>query len=89
MLLGHHLTTMDTSMNSGELLAPFSDSFPHSACGRKESGNIGEFKPLTSGGSDRVPPIRLQNEITWVCDSLKAQQKEVTHPKTNKELLDC
>ena len=40
--------------------------------GEKEPGNVGGFKPLTSGGSDRAPPIRLQNKITWMRDSLKA-----------------
>ena len=31
----------------------------------------GGFKPLT-GGSARAPPIRLQNEVMWMRDSLKA-----------------
>ena len=30
----------------------------------EELGNVGRFKPLTSGGSARAPPIRLQSEIT-------------------------
>ena len=39
---------------------------------RQKPGNIGGgFKPLT-GGSARAPPIRLQNEVTWMRDSLKA-----------------
>ena len=33
-------------------LASSPGSFPLSTCGRKEPGNIGGFKPLTSGGSD-------------------------------------
>ena len=60
-------------------------SFPLSARGRKEPGNIGGFKPLTSGGSDRAPPIRLRNEIMWMCDSLKAWRTEISQSKTNKE----
>jgi len=32
-----------------------------STCERKETGNIGGFKLLTSSSS-----IRLQNEITWI-----------------------
>ena len=39
---------------------------------RKDPTNIGGFKPLTSNGSDRMPPIRLQNEIMWTHDSLNA-----------------
>ena len=35
-----------------------------SARGRKELGNVGGVKLLTSGSPAKVPPIRLQNEIT-------------------------
>ena len=55
-------------------------SFPLSVRGRKEPGNIGGFKPLTSGGSDRAPPIRLRNEITWMCDSKGVANKN--YPQT-------
>ena len=41
---------------------------------RKDPTNIGGFKPLTSDSSDRTPPIRLQNEIMWMHNSLKAWQ---------------
>ena len=51
--------------------SPGSFLLPHA--GGKEPGNVGGFKPLTSGGSDRAPPIRLQNKITWMRDSLKAR----------------
>ena len=60
------------NVNQWLSLASSPGSFPLSARGRKEPGNVGGFKPLTSGGSDRAPPIRLQNKITWMRDSLKA-----------------
>ena len=33
-------------------------------------------KPLISGGSDRAPPIRLQNEITWTERNYLAKHKQ-------------
>ena len=44
----------------------------------KVGGNIGGFKLLTSTGSDRVPLIRLQDEIMGMHDFLKAWQTKVT-----------
>ena len=48
---------------------------------RKEPGNIGGFKPLTSSGSDRAPPIRLQNEIMWM--RAKISQSKATRSYRN------
>ena len=69
-------------------LASSPGSFPLSARGRKEPGNTGGFKPLTSGGSDRSPPIRLQNKVMWMCNILKAWQTKGTQPKITKS-YDC
>ena len=60
-------------------------SFPLSTCRRKEHGTLWGFKPLTSGGSDRVPPIRWQNKSTWIHGSLKAWRTKTTQPKIKKE----
>ena len=49
-------------------LASYPGSFPLTARGRKEPGNIGGFKPLTSGAWILAAPIRLQNESTCTCD---------------------
>ena len=65
-------------------LASSPDSFPLSAHEGREPGNIGGFKLLTSTGSDRVPPIRLQDEIMGMHDFLKAWQTKVTHTKINR-----
>ena len=58
--------------------------FSSSACERKEPGNIGVFKLLTSAGSDRAPPIRLQDEIMGMNAFLKAWQTKVTQTKINR-----
>ena len=48
-------------------LASSPGSFPLSACGRKEEpGNIGGFKLLTSGGSDRALPNQIAEHIIEV-----------------------
>ena len=72
-----------------------------SACGKKEPGNIGGFKPLTSGSLASVPPIRLQNEITWKCDlkfnialSINTHVEQTTWilwrpPRSSKALAGC
>ena len=52
--------------------------FPH------VGGNIGGTKLLTSAGSDRGPPIRLQDEITEMHDFLKVWQTKVTQTKINR-----
>ena len=50
------------------IVASYPGSFPLTARGRKEPGNIGGFKPLTSGAWILAAPIRLQNESTCTCD---------------------
>ena len=37
-------------------------------CERKEPDNIGGVKLFSSGSSARAPPIRLQNQSTWMHD---------------------
>ena len=60
---------------------------------RKEPGEIGSFKPLISGGSDRVPPLKLQNQSMWMRDSLKVwrtksrRQRQTRSDKTTKNSL--
>ena len=73
-------------------LASSPGSFPLSAHGGKEPGtcNIGGFKPLTSGGLARAPPIGLQNKVTLMRDSLKAwltSQRQTRSYKTVINLL--
>ena len=65
-------------------LASSPGSFPLSSRERKEPGNIGGFKLLTSAGSDRAPPIRLQDEIMGMHDFLKPWQTKVTQTKINR-----
>ena len=60
---------------------------------RKEPGEIGSFKQLISGGSDRVPPLKLQNQSMWMRDSLKVwqtksrRQRQTRSDKTTKNSL--
>ena len=66
-------------------LASSPGSFPLSTHERKEPGNIGGFKLLTSAGSDRAPPNRLQDEIMGMHDFLKVLQTR--YPDKDKQVI--
>ena len=60
--LSHRVPFPLLALSTSEVWVAFSPgSFPLSVRGRKEPGNLGGFKPLTSGGSARAPSIRLQS----------------------------
>ena len=99
-MYNNHPTIMKKWSYTTFTLASSPGSFPLSTCRRKEPGNIGGFKPLTSSGAARVPPIRLQNEITWKCDlkfnialSINTHVEQTTWiwrpPRSSKALAGC
>ena len=86
----HHPLGAFYSLLGSSLLPRLISFFGHR---RKEPGEIGSFKPLISGGSDRVPPLKLQNQSRWMRDSLKVRrtksrrQRQTRSDKTTKNSL--
>ena len=86
----HHPLGAFYSLLGSSLLPRLISFFGHR---RKEPGEIGSFKPLISGGSDRVPPLKLQNQSMWMRDSLKVwrtksrRQRQTRSDKTTKNSL--
>ena len=68
----HHPLGAFYSLLGSSLLPRLISFFGHR---RKEPGEIGSFKPLISGGSDRVPPLKLQNRSMWMRDSLRCGEQ--------------